>query len=143
MTQWFFRITDYVDELLQDLDGLDWPEKTKKIQTNWIGRSEGATIKFGVEKDGKKVYVEGEELSLSVFTTRADTLYGVSYLVIAPEHELLDSLITEEQSEAVESYRTKSSHLSEIERQSVNREKSGVFTGSYAVHPLSGEKVEL
>lgn len=143
LTQWFFRITDYVDELLQGLDGLDWPDKTKKIQTNWIGRSEGATIKFGVEKDGEKVYVDGEELSLSVFTTRADTLYGVSYLVIAPEHELLDSLITAEQSEAVESYRTKSSHLSEIERQSVNREKSGVFTGSYAVHPLSGEKVEL
>ncbi len=143
LTQWFFRITDYAEELLTCLDDLNWPEKTKKIQTNWIGRSEGATIKFGVEKDGKKVYLDGEELTLSVFTTRADTLYGVSYLVIAPEHDLLDSLITAECSATVEAYREKTTHLSEIERQSVTREKSGVFTGSYAVHPLTGEKVEL
>ncbi len=143
LTQWFFRITDYAEELLTCLDDLGWPDKTKKIQTNWIGRSEGATIKFGVEKDGEKVYLDGEELTLSVFTTRADTLYGVSYLVIAPEHDLLDSLITAECSAAVEAYREKTAHLSEIERQSVTREKSGVFTGSYAVHPLTGEKVEL
>ena len=143
LTQWFFRITDYAEELLNCLDDLDWPDKTKKIQTNWIGRSEGATIKFGVEKDGEKVYLDGEELTLSVFTTRADTLYGVTYLVIAPEHDLLDSLITAEQSAVVEAYQERTAHLSEIERQSVTREKSGVFTGSYAVHPLTGEKVEL
>ena len=143
LTQWFFRITDYAEELLNGLDDLNWPDKTKKIQTNWIGRSEGATIKFGVEKDGEKVYLDGEELTLSVFTTRADTLYGVSYLVIAPEHDLLDALITDGQRTVVEAYREKTAHLSEIERQSVTREKSGVFTGSYAVHPLTGEKVEL
>ncbi|MDD4324697.1 MAG: leucine--tRNA ligase, partial [Eubacteriales bacterium] len=143
LTQWFFRITDYAEELLNGLDNLNWPDKTKKIQTNWIGRSEGATIKFGVEKEGEKLYLNGEELTLSVFTTRADTLYGVSYLVIAPEHELLDHLITTDRSAEVEAYRDKTTHLSEIERQSVTREKSGVFTGSYAVHPLTGEKVEL
>ncbi|NLC25450.1 MAG: leucine--tRNA ligase [Fastidiosipila sp.] len=144
LTQWFFRITDYAEQLLDGLEDLDWPDKTKKIQTNWIGRSEGATISFGVEKDGEKVYLDnGEELTLNVFTTRADTLYGVSYLVIAPEHDLLDSLITAEYRTAVEAYQEKATHLSEIERQSVTREKSGVFTGSYAVHPLTGKKVPL
>lgn len=144
LTQWFFKITDYAEELLEDIDGLDWPEKTKKIQKHWIGRSEGAEIVFGVEKDGETVKdKDGKPLTLTVFTTRADTLMGVSYLVIAPDSDLLDLVTTEQEREKVAAYREKASHLSEIDRQSLTREKTGVFTGSYAVHPVSGKKVPL
>lgn len=134
LTQWFFKITAYAQELLDCLPALDWPEKTKKIQTNWIGRSEGAEIEFRVD---------GMDLSFRVFTTRADTLYGVTYVVLAPEHELVDIITTPECRESVEKYRDMVNKVSEIDRLSTTREKTGVFTGAYAVHPLTGKKVPI
>lgn len=144
LTQWFFRITAYAQELLDDLPGLDWPDKTRKIQTNWIGRSEGAQISFGAEKDGRKLFDDtGNPLRLDVFTTRADTLMGVTYVVVAPESDLCDLLTTDAQKTAVDAYREQTAKISEIDRLSTVREKTGVFTGSYAVHPVSGEKVPV
>ncbi len=134
LTQWFFKITEYAQELLDCLPGLDWPEKTKKIQTNWIGRSEGAEIEFKVD---------GKDISFRVFTTRADTLYGVTYVVLAPENELVDKITTAEYRDGVEEYRNQVNKVSEIDRLSTTREKTGVFTGAYAVHPLTGEKVQI
>ncbi len=134
LTQWFFKITEYAQELLDCLPGLDWPEKTKKIQTNWIGRSEGAEIEFKVEN---------KDISFRVFTTRADTLYGVTYVVLAPENELVDEITTPEYKEKVEAYRDQVKKVSEIDRLSTVREKTGVFTGAYAIHPLTGEKVQI
>lgn len=134
LAQWFFKITNYADELLKDLDTLDWPESTKKVQTNWIGRSEGSEVVFkGYEKD----------FSLRVFTTRADTLNGVTYVVIAPESELVDKITTPEYKEAIDKYRDDTAKLNEIERTAVNKEKTGVFTGSYVVNPINGEKVPV
>ncbi|MDO5734735.1 MAG: leucine--tRNA ligase [Eubacteriales bacterium] len=144
LTQWFFRITDYAEELLNHLPELDWPEKTKKIQENWIGRSTGALVDFGLEKDGQSILdADQEALKLSVFTTRVDTLYGVTYVVVAPEAEITERLITPEQRAEVDAYREYCKHLSEIERQSLTREKTGVFTGSYAIHPLSSERIPI
>jgi leucyl-tRNA synthetase len=134
LTQWFFKITEYARELLDCLPQLDWPEKTKKIQQNWIGRSEGAEIVF-----------EGADGSFSfkVFTTRADTLYGVTYVVLAPENELVDKITTPECRDAVEQYREQAKKQSEIERLSTVREKTGVFTGAYAINPANGDKVPI
>ena len=134
LTQWFYKITDYAQELLDCLPKLDWPEKTKKIQQNWIGRSEGAELVF-----------EGADGSFSfkVFTTRADTLYGVTYVVLAPENELVDRITTSECKAAVEQYRETTKKQTEIERLSTAREKTGVFTGAYAVNPANGEKVPV
>jgi leucyl-tRNA synthetase len=134
LTQWFFKITEYAQELLDCLPGLDWPEKTKKIQTNWIGRSEGAEIEFKVD---------GKDIPFRVFTTRADTLYGVTYVVLAPENELVDKITAPEYMEKVEEYRNQVKKVSEIDRLSTVREKTGVFTGAYAIHPLTGEKVQI
>ena len=134
LTQWFFKITAYAQELLDKLDVIDWPEKTKKIQRNWIGRSEGSEIVF-------KIY--GKDLSFKTFTTRIDTLMGVTYVVLAPEQELVDIITTPEQKEAVEAYKDYARKASEIDRLSTTREKTGVFTGAYAVHPISGEKVPV
>ena len=134
MTQWFFKITDYADELLEKLDSLDWPEKTKTMQRNWIGRSEGSEITFELpnRKDG-----------ITVFTTRADTLMGVSYVVLAPEKALVSEITTPEQKAAVEAYRAETAKASDIDRLSSAREKTGVFTGAYCLHPVSGEKVPV
>jgi leucyl-tRNA synthetase len=144
LTQWFFRITAYAQELLDCLPDLDWPEKTKKIQTNWIGRSEGAELVFGVEKDGQSVLdPDGRPISLNVFTTRTDTLMGVTYVVVAPESELCQVLTTADCHLAVEAYREQTRKVSDIDRLSTVREKTGVFTGSYAVHPLSGDRVPI
>lgn len=134
LTQWFFKITDYAQELLDCLPQLDWPEKTKKIQQNWIGRSEGAEIEF-----------EGADGSFSfkVFTTRADTLYGVTYVVLAPENELVDRITTPEYRDAVEQYREQAKKQTEIERMSTVREKTGVFTGAHAINPVNGDKVPI
>lgn len=134
LTQWFFKITAYADELIEKLDELDWPEKTKKIQINWIGRSEGAEIEFKVS---------GSDQSFKVFTTRADTLYGVTYVVLAPEHDLVDVITTPECRAKVEEYREYAKKQTEIERMSTVKEKTGVFTGAYAVHPITGEKVPI
>ncbi|MEF9934145.1 MAG: leucine--tRNA ligase [Clostridium sp.] len=134
LTQWFFNITKYADELLDMIDGLDWPEKTKKIQKNWIGRSEGAEIEFKVENT---------DIKFNVFTTRADTLYGVTYVVVAPESPIVDMITTDEQKLAVENYKEEAAKQTEIERMSTSKEKTGVFTGAYAIHPLTGERVQI
>ncbi len=144
MTQWFFAITRYAQELLDCLPALDWPDKTKKIQSNWIGRSEGAEISFFCEKDGSQLLNEdGSPLTLEVFTTRADTLMGVTYVVVAPESELCDLLTTKDQAQAVALYQETTKKASEIDRMSTTREKTGVFTGAYAVHPITQEKVPV
>lgn len=141
LTQWFFKITEYAQELLDCLPQLDWPEKTKKIQTNWIGRSEGASIKFNLS-DETKAYVKSCD-HLEVFTTRADTLMGVTYIVMAPEHPATLEFTTPEQRQVVEAYIEQTSKVSEIDRQASNREATGVFTGSYVLHPLTQEKIPL
>ncbi len=134
MTQWFFKITEYAEELLNGLDKIDWPEKTKTMQRNWIGRSEGTEITFGLE---------GVKEGLTVFTTRADTLMGVSYVVVAPEKDIVTKITSPEQKAAVEKYREETSKASDIDRLSSAREKTGVFTGAYCIHPVSGEKVPV
>jgi leucyl-tRNA synthetase len=133
LTQWFFKITDYAERLLEGLDGLDWPEKTKLMQKNWIGKSNGSEIEFSLS-GGK---------GIKVFTTRADTLFGVSYVVLAPEHPLLDTLVTPENKATVLKYIEGVKKTNEIERLSAAREKSGVFTGSYCINPISGVKVPV
>ncbi|NLZ47862.1 MAG: leucine--tRNA ligase [Clostridiales bacterium] len=134
LTQWFLKITDYADELLEKLDDLDWPEKTKAMQRHWIGKSTGSEVTFKVAD---------KDLSFNVFTTRVDTLYGVTYVVLAPENPLVDEITTEEYKEAVEAYKEAAKKQSEIERQSLTREKTGVFTGSYAINPVNGKQVPI
>lgn len=136
MTQWFFKITAYADELLADIDNLDWPEKIKTMQRNWIGKSEGAEVEFKIA-DGE---AKGEKIK--VFTTRPDTIFGVAFLTIAPEHELLKKLSTDLTREKLEEYKKKSLKKSEIERQE-NKEKTGIFTGSYAINPANGKKIPI
>ena len=144
LTQWFFKITAYAQELLDCLPDLDWPDKTKKIQTNWIGRSEGAEIVFGAEKHGKPIFdAEGAEVELKVFTTRADTLMGVTYVVVAPESDLCALLTTDDNAAAVDAYREQTRKVTDIDRMSTVREKTGVFTGSYAIHPITGARVPV
>jgi len=144
MTQWFFKITEYAQELLDCIPDLDWPEKTKKIQTNWIGRSEGSQVALYVEKDGKQLTDEnGAPVKLEVFTTRVDTFMGITYVVVAPESELCDALTTDECRESVEAYKKATMKVTDIDRMSTTREKTGVFTGSYAIHPLNGRKVPI
>ena len=134
LTQWFFKITDYSEELLSGLDKLDWPEKTKAMQRNWIGKSTGGEVEFSVC---------GTDKTFRVFTTRADTLFGVSYVVLAPELPLVDEITTPDCREAVEAYREQTSKTTEIERLSTNKEKTGAFTGAYAINPVNGEKVPV
>lgn len=134
MSQWFFKITEYAEELLQDLDKLDWPEKTKILQKNWIGKSNGAYVDFKVK---------GHDESFTVFTTRADTLFGATYCVLAPEHELVDKITTKEQEEAVSAYQLEAAKQSEIERTSTVKEKTGVFTGAYAINPVNGKEIPI
>lgn len=144
LTQWFFKITEYAQELLDCLPCLDWPEKTKKIQTNWIGRSEGAQIVFDAVKNGNPILdKDGQKLRLPVFTTRADTLMGVTYVVVAPESEVCELLTTEECRNNVSRYLEMTRKISDIDRMSTVREKTGVFTGSFAIHPISGEQVPI
>ncbi len=134
MTQWFLKITDYAEELLENLDKIDWPQKTKLMQKNWIGKSQGAEIDFKIE---------GTDKSFTVFTTRPDTLYGVTYCVLAPELSLVKEITTEENKKVVEEYIERCRSLSEIERTSTTREKTGVPTGAFAVNPVNGEKVPI
>lgn len=133
MKQWFFKITAYADELLEEIDQLDWPEKIKVMQKNWIGRSEGAEVKFSVE---------GSDDTVTVFTTRPDTLFGATFLVLAPEHPLLSKLVNDDTRRKVDQYRVATLKKSEIERQE-NKTKTGVFTGSYAINPLNGAKLPI
>lgn len=134
LTQWFFKITDYAEELISGLDTLDWPEKTKAMQKNWIGKSTGGEIVFDLA-DGSG--------SFSVFTTRADTLFGCTYVILAPEHPLVDKITTPEHKAEVEAYKEQVAKTNEIERLSTAKEKTGVFTGSYAINPINGEKVAV
>ena len=133
MKQWFFKITEYADELLDDIDALDWPEKIKTMQKNWIGKSTGAEIDFEVEGGAPKI---------TVFTTRPDTIMGATFLVVAPEYAGLEALTNDNTREAVLDYKAKSIKKSEIERQE-NKEKTGVFTGSYAINPATKEKIPV
>ncbi|HLG92156.1 MAG TPA: leucine--tRNA ligase, partial [Acidimicrobiales bacterium] len=137
LEQWFFRITAYAEELLAGLDGLEWPERVKVMQRNWIGRSEGAT--FRLEVQGRP------ELSVEVFTTRPDTSFGMTYVVLAPEHPLVDQVTTEEQRPAVARMVERVRHQSEIERQSTegSLDKRGAFTGAFAVNPFNGQAVPI
>ncbi len=135
LKQWFFKITDYADRLLEDLDDLDWSESIKTMQRNWIGRSQGAKITFKV-KDSKQ--------TIDVFTTRHDTQFGVTFMVLAPEHPLVKELTTEQQKEAVDRYIKQISHKSDLERQEEgDKEKTGVFTGAYAINPINNEEIPI
>ena len=134
MKQWFFKITAYADELLAGLDELDWPDKIKTMQRNWIGRSEGAEVEFAV--------ADYDDIKIKVFTTRVDTIFGATFLVLAPEHPLVEQLVTDETRPQVEAYVKETLRKSEIERQE-NKEKTGVFTGSYAYNPATGAKIPI
>ncbi len=133
MKQWFFKITDYADELLRDIDHVDWPERIKTAQKNWIGRSEGAEITFAIDD---------VEDTITVFTTRPDTIFGATFLVLAPEHPLIKDLVNDDTRAQVEQYCADALKKSEIERQE-NKEKTGAFTGSYAINPATGAKMPI
>lgn len=133
-TQWFFKITDYADKLLDATEDLEWPEKIKAMQRNWIGRSKGAEIEFDIDGGDGKV---------NVFTTRADTLFGATFLVLAPEHQMVEDLAADDQKSKVQAYVAEAQRRSDVERMEENREKTGVFTGSYAINPVTNEKIPI
>lgn len=135
MRQWVLKITAYADRLIDDLDLVDWPESVKEMQRNWIGRSEGASVFFPVVGD--------EDTKIEVFTTRADTLFGASYVVLAPEQELVDQLTTPEHKAEVKKYKEEASRRSDLERTDLNKDKTGVFTGSYVINPVNGERLPI
>lgn len=132
MRQWVLKITEYAERLLADLDGLDWPESIKEMQRNWIGKSEGAEVDFQIGED-----------KVRVFTTRPDTLFGATYMVLAPEHPLVDKIATPEQAEAVAAYRAAAASKSDLERTELAKDKTGVFTGAYAVNPVNQERIPV
>ena len=132
LEQWFFRTTNYAEELL-DYSTIDWPERVKALQTNWIGRSEGASVIFHTE----------QEDPIEIFTTRPDTLWGATFMVLAPEHPLIQHITTPDNREAVEAYIQQAGRQSDIDREAVNKEKTGVFTGGYALNPVNGEKIPI
>lgn len=134
MKQWVLKITAYADRLLEDLETLDWPESIKDMQRNWIGRSEGAKVSFGIENS---------DASIEVFTTRPDTIYGATFLVLSPEHTLVNQITTLAQKDKIIQYQSEAAKKSDLERTDLAKEKSGVFTGAYAQHPLSGERVPI
>ncbi|WP_093672114.1 leucine--tRNA ligase [Sporolactobacillus nakayamae] len=135
MRQWMLKITAYADRLIDDLDEVDWPESVKEMQRHWIGRSEGAEVQFKI--DGH----EGE--SVTVFTTRPDTLFGATYMVLAPEHKLVDEIVTPEQKSAIDQYRAEVAAKSDLERTDLAKTKTGAFTGAYAINPVNGKKVPI
>ena len=128
------KITAYADELLKGLDDLDWPESVKLMQRNWIGRSEGAAVFFSLENMDEK---------LEVYTTRCDTLFGATYMVIAPEHPLVGKLTTADQKDAVEAYIKEASRKSDLDRTDLAKDKTGVFSGSYAINPVNGKRIPI
>ncbi len=132
LEQWFFRATNYADELLR-FDEIDWPERVKTLQTNWIGRSEGASVVFKTET--------GDDVE--IFTTRPDTLWGATFMVFSPEHPLVDKITTPEQKAAVDEYKVQAARQSDIEREAVDKEKTGVFTGAYAINPVNDERIPI
>ena len=135
MKQWVLDIPKYADVLLDGLEDVDWPESTKEIQRNWIGRSEGAEVKFKVANTN--------DLEFTVFTTRPDTLFGATYCVLAPELELIDKITTDAQKSAVEEYKKLAASKSDLERTELSKEKTGVFTGSYAINPVNGKEIPI
>src|SRR5437868_4324008 len=144
MRQWMLRITAYAERLINELEDLDWPEGIKLLQRNWIGRSEGAEIDFpvaGVADPGAVISDRG--YNIRVFTTRPDTLYGATYMVLAPEHSLVDLIVAEEQWPAVRDYRERTARKSELERTDLAKEKTGVFTGAFAINPVNDEKIPI
>lgn len=134
MKQWMLKITAYADRLLEDLEELDWPESLKEMQRNWIGRSEGAEVTFAID---------GHDETFTVFTTRPDTLFGASYAVLAPEHALIEKITTADQKEAVEAYLDQVKTKSDLERTDLAKDKTGVFTGAYAINPVNQEKMPI
>ena len=132
--QWMLKITAYAEKLLEDLDSLDWSESVKLMQRNWIGRSEGASVTFKIENS---------EDTLEVYTTRCDTLFGATYMVIAPEHPLVNKLTTKEQKESVDAYIKAAAHKSDLDRTDLAKDKTGVFSGSYAINPVNGKKIPI
>ncbi|MBZ6002585.1 leucine--tRNA ligase [Leuconostoc gelidum subsp. aenigmaticum] len=134
LRQWVLKITAYADRLVDDLDDLDWPEAIKEQQRHWIGRSKGAAVFFNVADSNKKI---------EVYTTRPDTLFGASYMVLAPEHTLVDEIATEQQKQAISDYRATISAKTDLERTDLNKDKTGVFTGAYGVNPINGEKLPI
>jgi len=135
MKQWVLKITKYAESLLNGLEDLDWPENIKEVQKNWIGKSEGVEINFSIKDSSKE--------PIKVYTTRSDTLFGATYMVIAPEHPLVDKIVTEEQKTAVEKYTKETQQKSDFDRTEINKNKTGIFTGSYAINPLSKEEMEI
>ncbi|MFZ1757208.1 MAG: leucine--tRNA ligase [Caldilineaceae bacterium] len=133
LNQWKFRITNYAEELLADMDTIDWPERVKVMQTNWIGRSEGAQVIFGTETGAP----------IEIFTTRPDTLWGATFMVLAPEHPLVESITSDGQAAAVEEYKAAAERLDEVTRGAADKEKTGVFTGGYAINPVNGERIPI
>lgn len=134
MRQWVLKITAYAERLLQDLDDLDWPESLKDMQRNWIGKSVGAEIDF---------QIEGADEKLRVYTTRPDTIFGATYMVIAPEHHLVSKITSEDQKDTVEEYQASAALKSDLDRQELNKEKTGVFTGAYAINPANGKQIPI
>ena len=134
MKQWVLKITDYAEKLLEGLDDIDWPESTKEMQRNWIGKSVGADVVFKIADTNKE---------FTVFTTRADTLFGATYCVMAPEHPFVDEITTPEQKEAVASYKKDIATKSDLQRTDLNKDKTGVFTGAYAINPINGKKIPI
>ncbi|OIO97940.1 MAG: leucine--tRNA ligase [Anaerolineae bacterium CG2_30_64_16] len=157
LEQWFFKITDYADELLR-FDGIDWPERIRTMQTNWIGRSEGAEVTFPIDMgdSGSGIGVQSADTAIpntqypipgtdaiTVFTTRPDTLWGATFMVLAPEHPLVEKLTTEEHRAAVDAYRLQADRQTEIERTAADKEKTGVFIGAYAINPVNGRRIPI
>ncbi|MGB4420630.1 MAG: leucine--tRNA ligase [Candidatus Saccharimonadales bacterium] len=141
--QWFFKITDYVDEMLEATDALDWSEVVKTAQKNWIGKSKGAEIDFAVVKSETKDSEIKNGSNIKVFTTRPDTLFGATFMVLSPEHPIIDGITTGENKQLVEEYIKQAAKKSELERLSENKDKTGVFTGSYATNPATGEDIPI
>lgn len=134
MKQWVLKITEYADRLLEDLEDLDWPESIKDMQRNWIGRSEGAKVSFEVKDINEKI---------EVFTTRPDTIYGTSFLVLSPEHELVNKITSDDKEEEIKAYQKEASKKSDLERTDLAKGKTGVFTGAYAINPISGDQLPI
>ena len=144
IAQWFFRITEYVERLLDNLEGLDWSEKTKKAQQNWIGRSEGAVLRFPILDPGhKEGDLSADGPQIEVFTTRPDTVFGATYMVLSPEHPLLDEVTGEEQTEAVTAYQEQAAAKDLVARQKVEKTKTGVPTGGYCLNPATGQPIPI
>jgi leucyl-tRNA synthetase len=146
LDQWFFKTTQYADELLS-YNGIDWPERVKTLQTNWIGRSEGAEVQFAVHRETEIGHLETDipdfNVRITVFTTRPDTLWGATFMVLSPENPLVGKLTTSQQEDAVRAYQAQAARQSDIEREATDKEKTGVFTGAYAVNPVNGAKIPI